>query len=100
MDYKNELEKLLNYCKESANYITDEDCTEDKYARMAYRDVIGEIEKIFEREQESSDESAALPLHDVSNSGCSCNRDTDWITVNDVLICVECRKPVFEQTDC
>ena len=65
MDYKNELQKLLEYCKESAGYITDEDCTEDKHARMAYRDVIGEIEKIFEREQESSDESAALPLHDV-----------------------------------
>lgn len=68
MDYKNELQKLLKYCKESADYITDEDCTEDKYARMAYRDVIGEIEKIFEREQESSDETAALPLHDVSNN--------------------------------
>lgn len=68
MDYKNELETLLKYCKDSANYITDEDCTEDKYARMAYRDVIGEIEKIFEREKESSDDIAALHLHDVSVS--------------------------------
>jgi hypothetical protein len=66
MDYKNELLNILKYCKDSANYITDDDCTEDKYARMAYNDVISEIEKTLEREQKLIETPANAPLVDVS----------------------------------
>lgn len=66
MDYRNELLNLLKYCSDSANFITKDDSTEDKYAKSAYMDVISKIGEIFEREKVSSHESAALPLHVVS----------------------------------
>ena len=41
-----ELQELKRYCEACAGFITDEDSENDRFARMAYKDVVSKIEAI------------------------------------------------------
>jgi hypothetical protein len=79
MNFEKELFELQEYCKASANFITDNDSIEDRYARQAYKDVVNKIVGIFERalaeNTHTSEKQLATP--DVVKS-----------------VCVKCGKPI------
>ncbi len=64
------------------------------YPKIEELDVI--IEKLNEAREymSQSNENSGLNIPVLIKLVCVCDIDTDWVTVNDVLICKECRKPI------
>ena len=59
------LQELRRYCVASANFITDDDSEQDRFARMAYRDVISKIDDIESEGKEVDAGENTLPIQRV-----------------------------------
>jgi len=46
------LMQLIKYAQECADFITDDDSKEDKYARLAYKDIVQKVTSLLPVEKE------------------------------------------------
>ena len=63
MEYEHELFKIQEYCKECANFISNTDSKEDKFARQAYLDVSRKIVEVFKRAMQENKQSEVEKLN-------------------------------------